>query len=63
MMPVIPAKTPMLMAKMAPIFSFFRMLRGQMSFHGRSARTKSIAAEYPVGPPSAAGSPERLLVR
>lgn len=45
---VIPAKTPMLMATMAPIFSFFCILRGQMSFHGKSARRMSIKAEYPV---------------
>ena len=39
-------KIPQLMATATPIFSFLFICSPQISFHGRSARLKSIAAEY-----------------
>lgn len=43
---VIPAKTPKLIATATPNFSFLLICKAQSRGHGRSARRKSIAAEY-----------------
>ena len=45
----LPYKTPMLMAMHTPIFSAFFICSDHSSFHGKKAKTRSIAAEYATG--------------